>query len=202
MDINEIKQLKNYEYFLATLSANINEIFEEQKEYICCTNGCCGCCSQGMYPYSELEFKYLKLGYDNLPQEAKKQVIENVKEANKNYHGQNFMYKCPFLINGSCSVYLYRGIICRTFGLITENSQGKLTIPFCAAQGLNYSKVYNTKTERISEDDVKRLGYKVMPKAYNLSRHNVETLTLAKKLDLNWGESKMLLEWILSNIEI
>ena len=201
MDKNEIKQLQHYEYFLAVLSSNINEIFEEQKEYICCANGCCGCCSQGMYPYSELEFKYLKRGFDSLPEETKAQVIKNAKETSKEYKGKHFMYRCPFLINGSCSVYLYRGLICRTFGLITENSEGKLTIPYCAGEGLNYSKVYNPNTERISEDDVKKLGYKVMPKAYNLSRQHIETLSIAKKLELNWGESLMLLEWILPYIE-
>ena len=200
MDINEIKQLKNYEYFLANLSSIINKIFEEQKEYICCANGCCGCCSQGMYPYSELEFKYLKLGFDNLPSETKKLVINNIKEINQQYKGKDFMHKCPFLINGSCSVYLYRGIICRTFGLITENSQGKLTIPFCAKEGLNYSQVYNQETERISEEDVKKLGYKVMPQAYNLSRQHIETLSFAKELGLNWGESKMLFMWFLPYI--
>jgi len=39
-----------------------------------------------------------------------------------------------------------------------------------------------------------------MPKAYNVCRNNVMNLSLAKSLELDFGESRMLLEWMLDYI--
>ncbi len=198
--MNQEELLKRYEYYLNVISDELQRIFEYQKEYICCQNGCSGCCEKGMYPYSKLEADYILLGYSRLPEEIKEIVKNNLKKLKKEleeHKGDNFLHDCPFLINGSCCVYLYRGIICRTFGLITENSEGKLTIPYCAGTGLNYSKVYDTEKKMILEENVEKLGYKVMPKAYNLSRENMMHLSFAEKLEIEFGESKMLIEWLI-----
>ena len=198
-----LELLKRYEYYLSVISEELQKIFEYQREYICCQNGCSGCCEKGMYPYSKLEADYIKLGYNNLPEEVKKIVKDNLIQLKKEleeHKGENFLHDCPFLIDGSCCVYQYRGIICRTFGLITENSEGKLTIPYCAGIGLNYSKVYDAEKKRILEEKVEELGYKVMPKAYNLSRENMMHLSLAKTLGIDFGESKMLIEWLLPDL--
>ena len=194
-------QLKSYEYFITVVTEEIAKMFEYQKEYICCQNGCSGCCEQGMYPFAKLEFDYLKQGYDALSPAIKEKVNVNIKVLKSEYKGEHFMYKCPMLIDGSCAVYKHRGIICRTFGLITENSEGKLTVPYCAGEGLNYSKVYDVDKKQIFEEKVKELGYKVLPKAYNLSRKNLMNLSLANSLNLEFGESKMLLEWFIDILE-
>ena len=49
----------------------------------------------------------------------------------------------------------------------------------------------------ILEENVEKLGYKVMPKAYNLSRENMMHLSFAEKLEIEFGESKMLIEWLI-----
>lgn len=200
--------LAKYQYYIETITNEIHSLFEYQKEYICCKEGCSGCCEHGEYPFSELEFEYLKLGYLTLPYETRLEVEKNIKELVETYkkeknNSEHFLHKCPFLVNGSCCVYKYRGIICRTFGLITENSEGNLTVPFCSSEGLNYSKVYDEKNKKIiSEEEIVALGYKVMPKPYNLSRNNLMNLSLVKKLELNFGESKTLIDWLVSLIEI
>lgn len=195
------EQLQLYAAFINSVTNEISKMFEYQQEYICCSEGCSGCCEQGMYPFSKLEFEYLKQGYNALPVEIKEKIDENIKLLKKEYKGEYFMYRCPMLIDGRCSVYQHRGIICRTFGLITENDDGKLTIPYCAEEGLNYSKVYDTDKKQILESKVKELGYKILPKAYNLTRTNIMDLSRANNLNLDFGENGMLLEWLIDMME-
>lgn len=193
--------LKNYEHYLNLITAEIEKMFEAQKEYICCKNGCSLCCEQGMYPFSEIEFEYIKQGFVDLPENIQQIVKSNCQKlANKVGNG-DFLYECPFLIDGSCSVYKYRGLICRTFGLISENASGKLTIPYCAEEGLNYSKVYDKNTHRILEGSVKYEGYSTLPKAYNLSRYNL-MFGIVKSLNFDWGESRLLIEWLVEYFDI
>ena len=107
------------------------------------------------------------------------------------------MYDCPFLIEHRCSVYENRGIICRTFGLLCEHADGKLTMPFCHEYGLNYSAVYNKEKGQIITTD--KDGNKLCetePKAFRIQRPHVMNLTVAKDLDIDWGESKTLIDFL------
>lgn len=194
-----MSDLNNYIHYIGLVQDEISKMFEQQKEYICCHEGCCSCCEEGMYPYSELEFRYLMKGYARLDRDTKQEVINSSRDLLKVYKENNceyFKHKCPFLINKQCCVYPYRGLICRTHGLITEDDSGKLTLPYCAGLGLNYSKVYNTSTKMILLETVEKEHYKIIPKAFNLSRKNLMNLSLAKKLCLDFGETKMLIEWL------
>ncbi len=191
--------LAKYTYYIESIQKEISNIFESQKEYICCAEGCSYCCEYGMYPFSQLEFEYIKIAFYKLEESVKQKVVENLRELEKEYiknNKEHFMHRCPFLIDGRCSVYNNRGIICRTFGVLTENSEGNLTIPDCSNKGLNYSKVYNPKERCIDEKKVEELGYANPPKPFNLSRKNMMSLSIAKRLELEFGESRMLIEWM------
>lgn len=188
--------LKNYEQYLNLITSEIDKMFENQKEYICCKNGCSLCCEEGMYPFSEIEFEYIKQALEKLPKDIYEIIRTNCEALRPQTGKGEFLYKCPFLIDGSCSVYKHRGLICRVFGLISENSSKKLTIPYCAEKGLNYSKVFDAKTNRIYEEKVKELGYSTLPKAYNLSLYNL-MYGIATNLNFDWGESKLLIEWLI-----
>lgn len=194
------KTLENYEQYLNLISNEIDKMFENQKEYICCKNGCSLCCEQGMYPFSEVEFEYIKQEYESLSSETKEKIREKVDRSRSFAKQGEFLYECPFLVNGSCAVYQKRGLICRTFGLISENASGKLTIPYCAEKGLNYSGVFNPEEHRIFEDKVKELGYSEMPRAYNLSRYNL-MYGIVKSLNFEWGESKLLIDWLVDYLQ-
>ena len=193
--------LKLYEQYLNMITVEIEKMFEAQKEYICCKNGCSLCCEDGMYPFSEIEFEYIKTGLEALPKETYEAIRIKCEKLRGQAVESEFLYECPFLMNGSCSVYQKRGLICRTFGLITENDTKQLTIPYCAEYGLNYSKVYDKDTQRIYEEKVKELGYSTLPRAYNLSRHNL-MYGLAENLNFDWGETKPLINWLLEYFDI
>ena len=193
-----------YENFINAISKNINEHFEEQKEYIFCKEGCSLCCQKGEYPCSKIELEYLTIGFSYLPQEIQNIVlnnIEKIKHEKSEFEGENFSYQCPFLIDNKCSVYEHRMVVCRTFGLIYYNdsenvgSSNPMKIPFCNEKGLNYSKVIDEQTKTISSEKVKALNYKNEPMGYNLNFKQLKEKIGKEMLGIDFGEEKTLIDW-------
>lgn len=190
---------KRYEIFLYTLNKELQKMFNNQAEFIKCKEGCSYCCEKGEYPFSELEFNYLIEGYKQLDSNTKKIIKENIKQINKEKSKNTdkiFMHKCPFLIDKRCSVYKNRGIICRTFGLLCEHNDGRLTIPFCHEYGLNYAQLYDKELgQLIDERDGIKLS-KTEPAAFRIERDNIMNLSIAKNLNIVWGASKTMIDFI------
>jgi len=197
--MTEFTLQKRYQIFLKTFQKEIDRMFLEQAEFIKCKEGCSYCCEKGEYPFSKLEFEYLLEGYKKLEPEQKKKILFNIARVNEKKaqnNNENFMYDCPFLINNRCSVYENRGIICRTFGLLCEHDNERLTMPFCQSLGLNYSKIYDKeKGQLITEKDGQKLC-ETEPRAYRIARENVLNLSIAKNLNIDWGESKTLIDYL------
>jgi len=195
--------IEKYEKYLEIIGTRLlKKYFEQQKEYIKCKEGCSHCCETGQYPYSQVEFQYLMLGYETLSEEEKSIVQEKIKKVKKEkeeYTGEEFMHECPFLIDKKCSVYKYRGIICRTHGLlfflINKDGESKNKIPHCVNLGLNYSNVYDEEKETISQELWEKSGIKEEPVAYNLSLKVLLNNGVTKELELDFGEEKALIDW-------
>ena len=194
-------ELRVYKQYLNTIQSVVNEYFENQKEYICCQKGCAHCCETGAYPFSRLEFDYLMIGFFKMDLKEQQGVIKRIQELKKEYetveNKEKFMYRCPFLNDEKiCTVYDYRGLICRTFGLLKPNKDGKINMPFCQSLGLNYSKVYNREKKMLDENLVKDLGYKNTPKAYQIDLKTLMSKDLFKDVVLDFGEVKSLVDWL------
>lgn len=104
-----MNKLSNYQTYLKLLQEQLDVMFDSQKEYICCCEGCSSCCEEGMYPYSELEFRYLMIGYRQLSDDVKSQIIMETKRLLDIYNSNNkeyFKHKCPFLINKRNVAYI------------------------------------------------------------------------------------------------
>lgn len=204
-DMTEFNLEKRYQIFIHTLNKELERMFLNQSEFIKCKEGCSYCCERGEYPFSEIEFQYLMEGYKQLPEEIKTTIKNNIKSINeqKNTNTEKiFMYKCPFLIYNRCSVYKNRGIICRTFGLLCEHEDEHLTIPFCHEKGLNYNKVYDKDLGQIVTEKNGQMLSKTEPKAYRISRKSIMNLSIARNLNIEWGESKTLLDFLNESKEI
>lgn len=182
---------ENYEKFLEEFDKILKPLFERHKNYIKCKKGCSVCCSKGDYPFSQLEFSYLTDGYIKLSPQKKIIVQNNIKnllkEKNK-FTGERFEHICPFLIDNECSVYKYRGIICRTFGLCYYDEEKKyVRLPGCVHNGLNYSEIFDEKTNTLNLEEVP---------AVNLRIDKVLESKEAIKYKLDHGEIRPLLEWL------
>lgn len=197
----DFKMLEKYKMYLNTVQQYFDKYFNDQKEYICCKPGCSHCCKKGAYPCSRLEFDYLMLGFFQLSMKEQQEIITKIqalKEEYKDVENKNkILYECPFLNKkGACSVYDFRPLICRTFGLLIADSSDKLNVPFCRTLGLNYSKVYNPERKVIDKDLVDKYNYKVTPKAYPINLKNLLDKNFLQDNDFEFGEIKSLIEWL------
>ena len=203
MDMNE-EELEKYCQFIRVITGRIEEHFQDQQEYIHCKEGCALCCKNGEYPCSEKEYEFIKIGFMSVPEETQKIIIEKIvkiQEDKKNFKGEKFIYECPFLINDRCSIYRFRMIICRTFGLAyyehKENEKDTIKIPFCMNEGLNYSDVFDKDSNTLTSEKFKTMGYKKEPIAFNLGPEDLKTKFGKEIMNIDFGEEKTLLDWLI-----
>lgn len=191
--------LNNYTEYLRILNSKLEKFFENQSSYIFCQKGCSKCCENGEYPFSEIEIKFLLAGtllLDNSIQEQISKNINNLIKEKQNFKGEKFLYKCPFLINNECAIYDHRGIICRTFGLISTNENSKIKAPFCAHDNLNYSNVMDLEKEIISQEKYNQLGNIEEPLAFNVSYNFLTGENFEEEFDFKFGDKKSLIDWL------
>ena len=74
-----IEDFTKYRQYLNTIDEVLAGYFEDQKEYIFCKKGCAHCCKTGQYPCSELEFRYLQLGFFKIPLKEQQEVIKRIQ---------------------------------------------------------------------------------------------------------------------------
>ena len=198
--------LENYLLYLGYMTNKIQKFFEEQRDFIFCQKGCAKCCKHAQFPYSEIEFKLIYKGLLELEPNIQKQVLNKVDEIirekqihNEKTPNEKFRYDCPFLISNECSVYVYRGLICRSFGLMTflPNEDKTPRIPFCAYEGLNYSNVLDEVKNNISEEKYLEKKYSDEPKAYNIDYKTLINEEIANGFGFKFGEIKPLIEWFI-----
>ena len=194
--------LENYVTYLNFLSGKFEKFFEKQKPFIFCKKGCGKCCKNAEFPYTQIEAEYLMLGVWQLDNDTKKIIANNVqkiKQQKAEFKGEVFKYDCPFLINDVCVVYNFRGIVCRSFGLMTVGKNDKIKVPFCYKEGLNYSNVMVDK--KISPEKVKALGVEEEPAAFNVSYDFLTDPDFERGFNFTFGEKKPLIDWLILNPE-
>lgn len=189
--------IQNYIVFLEYLNNKLEGFFNSQKDYIFCQKGCAKCCKNAQFPYSFLELQYLLKGYLQLDKETRdiiSQKVDKIKEDKIKSKEDLFRYECPFLINNECSVYNYRGIVCRTFGLMENADNNIIKTPFCCYEGLNYSNVMDNN--EISEDKVNKINPKNKPLAFNINHNLLTSEDFERGFNIKFGEKKPLIDWL------
>ena len=195
--------IEKYEKYLELIGRLLQKYFEEQKDYLHCRPGCSHCCESGQYPYSEVEFEYIMLGFNTLSEEEKaiiQKKVENVKKDKlAESNNEEFMHECPFLIDKKCCVYKYRGIICRTHGLLffitDKDGNTRNKIPNCVHLGLNYNNVFDKALNTLSPELWEKSGIKEEPVGYNISLKALQKNVMTEELQLEFGKVKALIDW-------
>lgn len=191
-----------YEKYLEIITTSLNKFFNQQKDYICCKEGCSICCETGTYPLSKIEFDYIMLGYEKLEDNLKEQIrknIANIKKEKKKAGEKTFLHACPFLINKNCSIYNNRALICRSYGLMSyyQDKDGiqKYKIPCCVDQGLNYSKVYDKGLKTITTKAWKATGIEIEPVSFNVDLTYLLNNEITQDLELEFGKPDVMANW-------
>ena len=197
-----VEDIQKYRIYLEYLEKKLGEYFQEQAPYIFCKAGCSSCCEKGEYPFTELEFAYLMLGVQTVDKETFKQIEQNIikiknDKANfvKTENNKKFMHACPFLIDKKCSLYNYRGLICRSHGLAFFSKDKKILVPACVDEGLNYSNVYDFDKKMISSEKYKQTGIAQEPLAHNVGVYYLTKNEITEALKLDFGEIKPMHEF-------
>ena len=192
--------LVNYLTYLKFLNDRLEKFFEKQKPYICCQKGCGMCCRNAQFPYSQMELSYLLHGLWALDLDTKKLISANIKKLQQdrlNFKRERFLYDCPFLINNVCSVYEYRGIVCRTFGLLYTGIDGRIKVPFCSFKGYNYANVLTDDGSQISSEKFEKLGIPEEPVAFNISYEFLTNPDFERGFNFSFGEKRPVIEWFI-----
>lgn len=194
--------MENYILYLLYIQKKLDKYFEDQKPYIRCAKGCSKCCEHGDFPYKRIEMEYLLLGFSMLSLDKRQIIcekIERLKQEKQNSQTENFVHECPFLIDNSCSVYDFRGMICRSFGLMTLRENKKPQIPFCAFEGLNYAEVLDAETKTISSEKFEELGIETEPLAYNTGYKALTSEIYENAFLFKFGELKPMIDWFIDD---
>ena len=194
--------LNNYLSYLEYVNDKLSSFFDRQKPYIHCKKGCTLCCKNAQFPYSQAEINYLMIGLWQLDLEKQQQIaanIENIQKQKREFRGDVFKYDCPFLLNDECSVYNFRGGICRAFGLMYTAKNGKIKVPFCCFQGYNYSNVVEDGESVVSQEKFEKLGVKEEPLAFNTSYDFLTGEMFEKSFNITFGEKRALIDWFSDN---
>lgn len=192
--------MENYINYLNFIDEKLTKFFDSQKPFIVCKKGCGKCCKNAIFPYSLMEMNYLLAGMMLLDEEIQDIIAENVSKILKEketFQGEKFRYTCPFLINDECAVYDYRGVICRSFGLMTQDKEHKIKVPFCCFDGLNYSNVVDFDTNKVSPEKYEKLGCKEEPTGFNVSYEFLTNPEFEKEFNFKFGDKKPLIDWFI-----
>ncbi len=189
--------MEKYVAYLKFLNDKLDKLFNEQAPYIACKKGCTHCCKNAQFPFSQQEIDYLMIGLCGLEDEKKDIIVQNMQkifQAKKDFKGENFEYDCPCLIDEACAVYDYRGIVCRSFGLLAFENE-KIKAPFCNTLGLNYSNVMSDDGSKISGEKWHKSGIEVEPMAYNVSYEFLTGSIAKEKFGVEFTNQKPLIDW-------
>ena len=75
--------LKNYLEFLKELMGMLDKYFKSQQPYLYCQKGCAKCCTNGDYPFSEIEVEFLKQGFKQLDKNTQSLIIKKIDKIKK-----------------------------------------------------------------------------------------------------------------------
>ncbi len=115
--LNKIKY-SDYDFFLEKLDkffVSMDRMYNKVAGFyrFTCTGCADNCCETLFYHYTLLEYLYLQKGLLMLSKDKKKSIQQRARNIPKGTQGA----MCPVNINGLCSLYRYRPMICRLHGL-------------------------------------------------------------------------------------
>jgi Fe-S-cluster containining protein len=142
--------LQRHKELLAQVDAWFTRCVESYPDKVSCRTGCSACC-RSLFDITLLDAYYLKLGFDQLPVESKRKVLEKCRERLAMLREQWPEFEQPYLLNyrpeedwellmpeddetpcvmlddaGRCLVYHNRPMTCRLHGIPFIDTSGEV----------------------------------------------------------------------------
>ena len=70
--------INRFQHYLEIVDIRLDEMFKQQAPFLKCKIGCAYCCREGDYPVSELEYVNMMLYYNQLHDNLKGAINENI----------------------------------------------------------------------------------------------------------------------------
>lgn len=133
--------LRYYRQLVEQVDKWTAEMVARYKPHLACKKGCDLCC-QRKFTVSAVEAYNIARAFRQLDAATQRKVRKPKSS-------------CAFLINGACSVYASRPVICRTYGLPTlhrnEKSEGEIT--WCELNFTNVADDFTLQADGIIDVD-------------------------------------------------
>ena len=130
-----------YDQLRSQVDAQTASIAERRRRYLQCRKGCDSCCHQRL-AVLPVEYDRLRTAFLALPPEEQQRIRGHAAE-------RWAAGICPLLVDGACSLYEDRPIICRTHGLPLYSEVGSETPPKISVCHLNFVEL-----DRFDEEDL------------------------------------------------
>jgi len=120
-----LQALKDYRNLIAAVDRRCQRIVSRHRGQIACTKGCAGNCCRIHLSVYPVEAVSLALALQKLAPEMRRRIQHKARHTNS-------FGPCPLLVDGACSMYDARAVICRTHGLpVGLEYRGHRTVGFC-----------------------------------------------------------------------
>jgi Fe-S-cluster containining protein len=121
----------SYRKFIEEVDRLAARLQTRYSKHLVCRAGCAGCCHHHLSVFA-VEAEEARAAIEALPVPIRARVEEQAREVIK-CEDQGSRVACPLLIDGHCSIYESRPLICRTQGLplLMEAEDGEQEVDFC-----------------------------------------------------------------------
>ncbi len=127
-----------YQDVLNILDRQVDTLTQEAGEQMACRKGCASCCSN-TFKITTIEANYLWQGFQQASEAIQEQITEQAFITHRT--------ACPVLIDGACSLYQHRPLLCRAYGVMLKVDE---TVSTCH---LNFNNIDGGNAPSVLELD-------------------------------------------------
>jgi uncharacterized protein len=123
--------VSSYRKFIKHVDLLTAKLQARYSKHLVCRAGCDGCCHHHLSVFA-VEAEEARAAINTLPAAIRARVEEQAREVIKR-EARGAPVACPLLVDGRCSIYESRPLICRTQGLplLMEAEDGEREVDFC-----------------------------------------------------------------------
>ena len=170
------KPVREFLELLREVDRNFREVRKRYPREVCCRKGCTECCL-APFDLSLVEALYMRKAFHALARRERREIERRLRKYEKDWQTRvpkpatpfvlsTVRLRCPFLNHKSlCTVYEYRPVTCRLYGLPLE-IEGETYV--CPQSGFEPGKTYPTVLFSEVMRRLSEISEKILPRGGGL----------------------------------